>query len=141
MSVTVSSGTYVRALARDLGGALGVGGHLTALRRTRVAGFVVDDATPLEDLTAAVEAGEPLPLIPLAAAATGALPSREVTAEEARELSFGRRIARDASDGEPTAEAPLAVVGPDGSLVALVVAAGEHLRPNAVFAADRMGAP
>jgi tRNA pseudouridine55 synthase len=141
VSVTVSSGTYVRALARDLGGALGVGGHLTALRRTRVAGFVVDDATPLEDLTAAVEAGEPLPLIPLAAAATGALPSREVTAEEARELSFGRRIARDASDGEPTAEAPLAVVGPDGSLVALVVAAGEQLRPNAVFAADRMGAP
>jgi len=141
VTVTVSSGTYVRALARDLGAALKVGGHLTALRRTRVAGFSLDAATPLDDLTAAVEAGAPLPLIPLADAATGALPSREVTEEEARELSYGRRIPRTDADGEPTPDAPLAVVGPDGSLVALVVAEGDVLRPSAVFAADRMGAP
>ncbi len=141
VSVTVSSGTYVRALARDLGASLGVGGHLTALRRTRVAGFDLGAAATLEDLGAAAEAERPLPIIPLATAATGALPSRVVTEDEARELSFGRRIARTEDDGSPTPDAPLAVVGPDGALVALVVAEGETLRPNAVFAVDRMGAP
>ena len=141
VSVTVSSGTYVRALASDLGAALGVGGHLTALRRTRVAGFSLDAAVPLDDLTASVEAGAPLPLIPLADAAVGALPSRIVSDGEASDLGFGRRIARAADDGEPDANRPLALVSPAGALVALAVADGPSLRPIAVFAADSMGAP
>ncbi len=141
VSVTVSSGTYVRALARDLGSALGVGGHLTALRRTRVAGFTVSDATPLDALTTAVEAGEALPVIPLAAAAKGALPSRALSSEDATNLGFGRRIPREPADGVPDAARPLAVLSPEGELVALVVAEGASLRPLAVFAADSMGAP
>ncbi|WP_068402637.1 tRNA pseudouridine(55) synthase TruB, partial [Kribbia dieselivorans] len=58
IEVEVSSGTYVRALARDLGAALGVGGHLTALRRTRVGGFRIADCTDLDDLITAGEAGQ-----------------------------------------------------------------------------------
>jgi tRNA pseudouridine55 synthase len=139
-SVTVSSGTYVRALARDLGDALGVGGHLTALRRTRVAGFGLGDSTPLEALTAAVEAGEALPVIPLAEAAVGALPSRTLSSGDAAELGFGRRIPRSDADGEPDATRPLAALGPDGELVALVISEGASLRPLAVFAVGRMGA-
>jgi tRNA pseudouridine55 synthase len=141
VSVTVSSGTYVRALARDLGEALGVGGHLTALRRTRVAGFTLDDATKLEELSAGVEAGRPLVVISLADAAVGALPSRVVSADDAVNLGFGRRVPRDPTDGDADAARPLAMLGPEGSLVALVVTDGASLRPLAVFAADRIGAP
>jgi tRNA pseudouridine55 synthase len=141
VSTTVSSGTYVRALARDLGDALGVGGHLIALRRTRVAAFAVSDATPLEALATAVAAGEPLPVIPLAEAAVGALPSRALSSEDAANVRFGRRIPRGPTDGEPDASRPLAVLSPDGELVALVVAEGASLRPLAVFAVGSMGAP
>ena len=140
VSVTVSSGTYVRALARDLGDALGVGGHLTALRRTRVAGFTLGDSTPLEELATAVEAGRPLPVIPLAEAAAGALPSRVISAEDAVNLGFGRRVPRDPSDGDADAARPLALLGPDGSLAALVVTDGSSLRPLAVFAVGKVGA-
>jgi tRNA pseudouridine55 synthase len=139
VSVTVSSGTYVRALARDLGSALGVGGHLTALRRTRVAGFTVAESTPLEALSSAVDAGEPLPLIPLATAATGALESRTVSSEDATNLGFGRRIPRTDTDGNPDAARPVALLSPDGTLVALAVAEGVSLRPLVVFAAVSMG--
>jgi tRNA pseudouridine55 synthase len=139
VSVTVSSGTYVRALARDLGDALGVGGHLTALRRTRVAGFALADATGLEELSAAVEAGDPLPVIPLAEASVGALPSRTLSADDAVNLGFGRRIPRDPADGDANAARPLALLGPEGDLVALVVTDGSLLRPIAVFAADGGG--
>ena len=58
VEVEVSSGTYVRALARDLGAALGVGGHLTALRRTRVGSFTLDQAHTLPELEAAAETGD-----------------------------------------------------------------------------------
>ena len=139
VSVTVSSGTYVRALARDLGAALGVGGHLTALRRTRVAGFSLADATPLEELSALVESGQPLVAIPLADAAVGALPSRVVSADDAVNLGFGRRIPRDPDDGDASATRPIALLGPQGDLVALVVTDGSLLRPLAVFSADGEG--
>jgi tRNA pseudouridine55 synthase len=139
VSVTVSSGTYVRALARDLGEALGVGGHLTALRRTRVAGFTLGDATPLEELSALVEAGGVLAAIPLADAATGALPSRAVSADDAAALRFGRRIPRDPADGDANAARPLALLSPEGDLVALAVTDGSLLRPITVFAADGGG--
>jgi tRNA pseudouridine55 synthase len=88
VTVSCSSGTYVRALARDLGAALGTGGHLTALRRTRVGPFGLDAAHTLEALA---ELEDPVTLS-LAAAIRAAMPVREIDAAEVRELSFGRAL-------------------------------------------------
>lgn len=125
--VTCSSGTYVRALARDLGAALGVGGHLTALRRTRVGGYGLDVARTLDDLAA------DFAVLPLADAARAAFPARELTADEARELSFGRRVAA-APEVPGTREAPVAAFAPDGTLVALLADEGGRARPVLVLA-------
>lgn len=125
--VTCSSGTYVRALARDLGAALGVGGHLTALRRTRVGGYGLEVAHTLDELE------QSFAVLPLADAARAAFPARALTADEARELSFGRRIAT-APDVTGTPEAPVAAFAPDGSLVALLVDDAGRARPVLVLA-------
>lgn len=130
VEVEVSSGTYVRALARDLGAALGVGGHLTALRRTRVGGFGLDRAVPLTELEALVEADEPLPLVPLAEAAAAHLPVREVDADEADHLRHGRRL-RSRTDGA----ARVAAVGPGGDLVAVIDESGPTVRTHVVLPA------
>ena len=111
VTVVCSSGTYVRALARDLGASLGVGGHLTALRRTRVGGYGLDVARSLEQLA------DGFAVLPLADAARAAFPARELTADEALELSFGRRIG---PSGAGTVEAPVAAFAPDGTVVALL---------------------
>ncbi|ADG74412.1 tRNA pseudouridine synthase B [Cellulomonas flavigena DSM 20109] len=128
VEVTCSSGTYVRALARDLGAALGVGGHLTALRRTRVAGYGIEHARTLDEL-----AGEPedvaVPVLPLTDAARGVLPVRALTEPEARALSYGQGIA--AAD-EPSG--PVAAVGPGDVLVAVVERRGPRVVPVVVFA-------
>jgi tRNA pseudouridine55 synthase len=127
--VTCSSGTYIRAIARDLGAALGTGGHLTALRRTRVGPYRIADATPLDELAAA--AGTvPLPVIPLAAAAAAAFESRQLTADEARLIGHGGRL--PALGAGP---APVAAFGPDGALIALLTEADGQARSLAVFAA------
>jgi tRNA pseudouridine55 synthase len=127
--VTCSSGTYIRAIARDLGAALGTGGHLTALRRTRVGPYRVADATPLDELAAA--AGTvPLPVIPLAAAAAAAFDSRQLTADEARLIGHGGRL--PALGAGP---APVAAFGPDGALIALLTESDGQARSLAVFAA------
>lgn len=112
--VTVSSGTYVRALARDLGAALGTAGHLTALRRTRVGGFNLADASTLEEHSMQVEADGVLRTVPLADAARAVFPVRELTPDESRALSYGQRIAPSGTS-ETTAG-----IGPDGELVALI---------------------
>ncbi|WP_427385137.1 tRNA pseudouridine(55) synthase TruB [Janibacter sp. G56] len=130
VTVDVSSGTYVRALARDLGAALGVGGHLTALRRTRVGGFTLTDATPLADLAARHEAGEPMPVIPLADAAAAAFPVRQLTDAETRSLGYGQRIT-SAVAGRAT---PVAALGPDGQLVAILDESSHTARSHVVFA-------
>ena len=127
--VTVSSGTYVRALARDLGAALGVGGHLTALRRTRVGSFGLDGAATLESLGERVRDGGSLPIIPLARAARAALPVRDLADDEARALSYGQRIA---STG-PSAAA-VAAVRADGELVAILDQSRPTTRSLVVFA-------
>ncbi len=127
--VSVSSGTYVRALARDLGDALGVGGHLTALRRTRVGRFTLTDAHRLQDLVDAAETGADAPVIPLADAAAAAFPVRRVTREEAVALGHGRRIAREAA---PRAGV-VAAIGPTGALVALLDESGDTARTAVVF--------
>jgi tRNA pseudouridine55 synthase len=86
VSVTCSSGTYVRAIARDLGRALGVGGHLTALRRTRVGGFGLDVARSIDQLEVAFE------VLPLADAVRAAFPSHTVSTTEADAVRHGRPI-------------------------------------------------
>lgn len=138
--VSVSSGTYIRALARDLGAALGVGGHLTALRRTRTGSFEIKKAHTLEDLAKRVDSGKPLPAVSLAEAAQLVFPSRKVTAKESDHLFHGRTIPRAKGDGNPTEEHPLALIGPRGAVVALAVAVEgkRSLRPTAVLADTTM---
>lgn len=130
VTVVCSSGTYIRALARDLGRALGVGGHLTALRRTRVGGYPVADARTLEQLDA-WPADVPLDTLPLADAARATFPVRELTPDEARALSYGQRIPATGSGAGET----VAALTPDGELAALLEDRGPHARPVLVFAA------
>ncbi|WP_291809537.1 tRNA pseudouridine(55) synthase TruB [Cellulomonas sp.] len=127
VEVTCSSGTYIRALARDLGAALGVGGHLTALRRSRVGGFGLAQARTLDDLGTTPD-DEAVPVLPMAEAARAVLPVRELSEADARALSYGQGI--DPVD-EP--EGPVAGIGPDGNLVAVVERRGARLRPAVVF--------
>jgi tRNA pseudouridine55 synthase len=124
VEVECSSGTYVRALARDLGAALGVGGHLTALRRTRVGPFAIGSARTLEELAALPE---PVTL-PLPDAVRAAFPVREIDDAQARELSFGRSLPRCGIEGVHGAFAP------DGSVVALLREEEGGARPVLVFA-------
>jgi tRNA pseudouridine55 synthase len=121
-TVRCSSGTYVRALARDLGDKLGTGGHLTALRRTRVGGYGLDAAQTLDQLADRFE------VMPLAQAAAAAFPRRDLSADEARRLAHGGRLAATGIPG------PMAAFAPDGSLVALLAEQDGQARPLAVFA-------
>ena len=117
-----SKGTYVRALARDLGRALGVGAHVTALRRTRSGPFSLADARPLDEVLATLEApgGQvdeaALPLV-APADALRHLERRVVTDTVARDARFGRRIALGA--GEVASEGRLCLLDSQGKLVAV----------------------
>ena len=140
VTVSCSSGTYIRALARDLGKILGTGGHLTALRRTRVGAVVLEDAADLAQLKQRREESaqlEDLPLLPLEEAARRIFGARELSAAEASDISYGRRISPSgdgsvvkrsvhASANESGAVQHASVEGivagfaPDGTLVALL---------------------
>jgi len=120
--VECTSGTYVRALARDLGAALGVGAHLTALRRTRVGVFDLAAARTLDELA------DDLQVVPLDAAVAAAFPRRELDAEEATALSYGKRLTPSARPGT------LGAFAPDGRCVALVEDRDGAARPTVVFA-------
>jgi tRNA pseudouridine55 synthase len=122
-NVRCSSGTYIRALARDLGAGLGTGGHLTALRRTRVGGYGLDQARTLEQLAERFE------VVPLAQAASAAFPGRNLSEDEARRLANGGRLAAAGAGSDPTA-----AYAPDGTLVALVTEESGQARPLVVFA-------
>jgi tRNA pseudouridine55 synthase len=122
VSVTCTSGTYIRALARDLGVALGVGGHLTRLRRTRVGPYRADGAHTLEELA------EDFVVVPLADAAAAAFPRLDLTGEQAARLGHGGRLPADGAQS-----GPVAAFGPDGSLIALVTREAGLYRPLAVF--------
>jgi tRNA pseudouridine55 synthase len=123
-TVRCSSGTYIRALARDLGAALGTGGHLTRLRRTRVGGYGLEGARTLEQLADRFE------VLPLAQAAAAAFPGRNLSADEARRLANGGRLAASSqATGGPTA-----AYAPDGTLIALVTEESGQARPLVVFA-------
>jgi tRNA pseudouridine55 synthase len=130
-AVRCSSGTYVRALARDLGEALGVGGHLTMLRRTRVGPYRLSDALTLDELAAGLR------VIPLAEAAAAAFPVRALTQEQARVLGHGARLEPSGPapglDGGEGRAGPVAAIGPDGTLVALLQDRDGAAVPVAVF--------
>jgi len=129
--VDCSSGTYIRALARDLGAALGTGGHLTALRRTRVGPFEVADAVVLPPR--GQEADAP-PLRDLGATARVVLPPLEVDEDAAVELGHGRRPHVDPA---ALTAGPTAVLDAAGRLVAVAEAVdGDRLRPLLVIPAD-----
>ena len=132
--VRCSSGTYIRALARDLGADLGVGGHLTVLRRTAVGPYNLDQARTLEELA------QDLQILDIADAARALMPVRELSAAEAVELSFGRRIPASACGTHTTAE-PAAAFAPEGTLVALLSDAGKYAKPVLVFPPDPAPAP
>jgi tRNA pseudouridine55 synthase len=119
--VDCSSGTYIRALARDLGRALGVGGHLTALRRTAVGPYTLDQARTLDQLEDRLE------FLPIANAARAAFSARELSADEAKAVSHGGRLPATGRDG------PVAVFAPDGTFLALMEDAGPVAKPVAVF--------
>ncbi|MFJ5220096.1 tRNA pseudouridine(55) synthase TruB [Streptomyces sp. NPDC088354] len=124
VTVECSSGTYIRALARDLGAGLGVGGHLTALRRTRVGPYGAGLARTLEELA------ESFAVLPIAEAAAAAFPRWDVDERAARLLGNGVRLDAPATVGaEPTG-----VFGPDGRFLALVEGHGGQARILANFA-------
>jgi len=126
VTVVCSSGTYIRALARDLGAGLGTGGHLTALRRTRVGPYGLEAARTLEQLE------ESLQIMPIAEAAAAAFPRWDVDAHQARLLGNGVRI--DMPPREGAAAGPVAVFGPDGRFLALVEESKGRAKSLAVFA-------
>lgn len=129
--VECSSGTYIRALARDLGATLEVGGHLTALRRTRIGPFSIADAAGLDDL-----APETQLLAPAAVAAT-LFATFEASAQEVTDLVHGKRIQIPALEG---AEGPIAAIAPDGRLVGLLTLTGATARPLVNFPTDEVTA-
>ncbi|WP_309114409.1 tRNA pseudouridine(55) synthase TruB [Saccharothrix sp.] len=120
--VECSSGTYVRALARDLGADLGVGGHLAALRRTRVGPFDLRVARTLERL-----AEEPGLSLSLDEAVAKAFPRREIAPREAVALSHGQRLPAGGMEGT------YGVFGPDGHVVALAKDEGPIAKPLVVL--------
>ncbi len=115
--VDCTSGTYIRALARDLGAALGVGGHLTALRRTRIGMFEVAAAAPVDDPAARA--------LGPAEAAVAVLGGLHVTADEARDLRHGKRLAGAAARIPGTTAA---AVDPGGALIGVVERRGADLK-------------
>lgn len=112
VTVESSSGTYIRSLARDLGDSLGVGGHLTALRRTAVGPFLLADASPIDNLQLSLTLDEAL---------VRCYPRLDVTEEEAAKLAMGQWLEPRGLKGTHAA------VGPDGRSVALIKEQGKRL--------------
>lgn len=122
--VVCSSGTYIRALARDLGESLGVGGHLTMLRRTRVGPFTLEHARTLDEL------GAEFDVLDLDHAARLTFPAFEADEVQASDIRFGRALA----SVDLGAQGPVAVFAPGGEFLALYEAAGDGAKAIAVFA-------
>jgi tRNA pseudouridine55 synthase len=124
IAVTCSAGTYIRAIARDLGAALKVGGHLNVLRRTRVAGFTLNTSVSIDSL----KAGD-VRTLDLADVARATFSARELELDEVNELSFGRPL--KANPGDQI----FAALSPDNRLIALLKNSLDKAKPVAVFAA------
>ncbi|MGW6424722.1 tRNA pseudouridine(55) synthase TruB [Nocardia sp. NPDC055053] len=120
VEVECSSGTYIRALARDLGAALGVGGHLTALRRTRVGPFTLEHARTLDELATAAEAEQPLLSLDIDTAVRTAFPHRDIDDSQANDLRNGRWL-------EPIGRKGVyAAIDPAGRAIALLEESGKR---------------
>ncbi len=130
--VECASGTYIRALARDLGRALGVGGHLTVLRRTRIGPFHIAGAATLEQVNVTAD------LISPADAATRLLPRLDLSAHQAIDLGHGKRIT---VESVPTQTGPIAAIDPEGRLVGLVEFRDDQAKSLLNFAPDAPIAP
>ena len=127
--IDCSSGTYIRALARDLGASLSVGGHLTALRRTRIGGYNVADAVTVD----ALDPNE-LQLLFSNDAARAQFDSRELTAQEVIDLRHGKRIVMGEIKESTTArDRAIAAFAPDGALTAMLAKSGGQLKSSVVF--------
>jgi tRNA pseudouridine55 synthase len=124
IDVTCSAGTFIRAIARDLGNDLNVGGHLSSLRRTRVAGFAIDQAITFEALK-----GQDFKALELSDVARQTFSVRELALDEVAELSFGRPLNSNAGDEI------FAALSPDNRLIALLKNEIGKAKPIAVFAA------
>ncbi|MEU4289511.1 tRNA pseudouridine(55) synthase TruB [Kribbella sp. NPDC026596] len=122
VSVDCSSGTYIRALARDLGAELGVGGHLTALRRTRVGSFDLAAAHTLESLA------EDFAWLPIADVAAGTFPRYDADADQAAAIRTGRPLS-----GLKLQPGQTAMFDPTGIFLALYEPHGPIAKPTAVF--------
>jgi tRNA pseudouridine55 synthase len=120
VDVHCSSGTYVRSLARDLGAALGVGGHLTALRRTAAGPFSLAMARTLEDLAASFS------VIPIADAARVSFPTLDLDEQQAADVRVGRRL-------DVPLDAPTALFAPGGEFLALYAPRDGVAKALAVF--------
>ncbi len=122
VTVRCSSGTYIRAIARDLGAGLGTGGHLTALRRTAVGPFTTEAARTLEQLE------EDPSVLPIGEAVRASFPVRDLEESQATDVRFGRSLELDL--GRP---GPVGVFAPDGEFLALYEQSGPRARAVAVF--------
>ena len=125
VEVDCSSGTYIRALARDLGQALGVGGHITSLRRTRVGSFDVAEANQITDL-------DNLALTPLAQAASDLFPIINLSDEQVTDLFHGKRLS-DAGEQSGL----IAGLSGRGDLVAVLEPVGSGLKSVVVFQGEQ----
>lgn len=122
ISVQCSSGTYIRAIARDLGATLGVGGHLTALRRTAVGPFGLGSARTLEELA------EEFELLDISDAARASFPGYQLDEIQAAMVRVGKKLPIELPQ-----EVPTAVFAPTGEFLALYERGGDLARPVAVF--------
>lgn len=117
IAVECSAGTYIRSIARDLGEALEVGGHLTSLRRTEVAPFLEKDSQSIEDCK----------ILPLIASISQIMPTRSIDLLEKSELSFGRALSKSNFEG------PGVAISPDGMVAAIIENREYGAQPLAVF--------
>jgi tRNA pseudouridine55 synthase len=133
LALRCSAGTYVRALARDLGAALGCGGTLARLRRTEALGFRLAQAVPLEALDAAREQGAPQPslLDPLAPLAH--LSRHRLSPEEQTGWRCGRSPKLPAALAALAPDTPVVVLDPDGNLAGMARATEGVLQPKLVL--------
>jgi len=123
--IDCSSGTYIRALARDLGSALNVGGHLTALRRTKIGSYSIEQAQELDGLNS-----ENLSVLPIELAATQQFQVRELSDQDAIDLRHGKRLRVLAE----TETEPTAAIDSKGKLIAMLTKSGNAAKSLVVFA-------
>ena len=122
VSIRCSSGTYIRAIARDVGERLGVGGHLVALRRTAVGPYALDTTHTLEQLE------DDLVVLPIGDAARQSFPDLDLDEAQAKDVRFGRKLTLTLGH-----DGPVALFAPDGTFLALYEQDGDLARAVAVF--------